>query len=189
MKKDYLHLVHVCQIIAQTSLAELNLKQRLEEKSEFTDLEIKAAYDAEDQSILRFSISQEKTTFENIKSVITFITDVVKEVKVSWPGLSVSEPDLTKPIPKREKVEAKDGLKAICVNADPLPGNEIGPVLELGKSYPVNGLTLDSKENQHLDVGLVSTLSYVRSYETGEQLKDGNKIHWCHPSRFILESE
>lgn len=73
---------------------------------------------------------------------------------------------------------------AQCIDIKTLPGNDKAPALTLGKTYRVRGITLDSKGNQHLDVGLVSELSFVRSWETKEDLPDGDKIHWCHPSRF-----
>lgn len=74
--------------------------------------------------------------------------------------------------------------KVKCINIDILKGNEIAPKLELGKEYTIETLVLDSKGNQHLDVGLVSDLNWVTSYETGEKLPKGDLIHWCHPSRF-----
>ncbi|HEY0979898.1 MAG TPA: hypothetical protein VGE18_00610 [Candidatus Paceibacterota bacterium] len=74
--------------------------------------------------------------------------------------------------------------EVVCVNASPLPGNEIGPPLKEGKKYPVHNIVLDSEGNQHLDVGLKSTYNYISSYETEEELPNGNKIHWCHPTRF-----
>ncbi len=77
------------------------------------------------------------------------------------------------------------GDTVIATNNEPLPGNDYAPELELTKEYPVIEIILDSKGNQHLDVGLKSKLGYVRSYETEEKLPRGDKIHWCHPSRFI----
>lgn len=76
------------------------------------------------------------------------------------------------------------GESVTATNIEPLKGNEIAPPLELGKTYPVKNIFLDRDGNQHLDVGLESAYSYIRSYETGEYLPDGDKIHWCHPSRF-----
>ena len=75
----------------------------------------------------------------------------------------------------------------ICNNIEPLSGNEVAPPLTLGTEYPVKGIVLDEKGNQHLDVGLKSNYNWVRSYETGELLPDGDVIHWCHPSRFTLK--
>jgi hypothetical protein len=75
--------------------------------------------------------------------------------------------------------------KVICIDAEPLQGNEIAPPLETGVEYQVIGIINDRAGNQHLDVGLKSMYNYIRSFETKEDLKDGDKIHWCHPSRFI----
>lgn len=70
-----------------------------------------------------------------------------------------------------------------CTSTDPLPGNDVAPPLE-SKEYPIKDIVLDSKGNQHLDVGLISKYSFIRSYETKEHLPNGDTIHWCHPSRF-----
>lgn len=78
------------------------------------------------------------------------------------------------------------GEKLVCVNVEPLKGNDKAPPLTLGETYKVKTIVLDKEGNQHLDVGLKSTLNFVTSYETKEELPDGNKIHWCHPSRFQL---
>ncbi len=88
-----------------------------------------------------------------------------------------------------EKNKFQTGQRVKCLNAKPLKGNEVAPELIEGETYPVNEIILDSEGNQHLDVGLVSELAYVTSYETGERLERGNKIHWCHPSRFVLEED
>jgi len=75
----------------------------------------------------------------------------------------------------------------ICTNIEPLVGNDVAPPLELGKHYPVLNIIQDRKGNDHYDVGLVSKFNYITSFETGEELKDGHKIHWCHPSRFEIK--
>ncbi len=54
----------------------------------------------------------------------------------------------------------------------------------MGESKTVKEITLDRKGNQHLDVGVPSSVTFVRSWETKEELPNGDKIHWCHPSRF-----
>ncbi|MBP6904571.1 MAG: hypothetical protein KBB91_00755 [Candidatus Pacebacteria bacterium] len=77
------------------------------------------------------------------------------------------------------------GETVTCMYASRLPQNEIRPNLTSGKEYPLQKVIIDSKGNQHFDVGLKSHYAYIRSYETGEQLPDGDKIHWCHPFRFI----
>lgn len=78
----------------------------------------------------------------------------------------------------------EEGMEVTCINAKLLPGNDNGPLLEEEKNYSIKKIILDSAGNQHLDVGLVSSLQFITSYETKEDLPDGNKVHWCHPSRF-----
>lgn len=78
------------------------------------------------------------------------------------------------------------GQKVRVVKTDKLKGKDIAPRLKMGSEEIILGICLDSKGNQHLDVGIVSKISYVTSFETGEELPDGDKIHWCHPSRFEL---
>ena len=79
------------------------------------------------------------------------------------------------------------GQTVIAENNMPLEDNDYAPDLEIGKEYPVLDICLDSQGNQHLDVGLKSNLNFVRSLETKENLPNGHKIHWCHPSRFKLK--
>lgn len=76
------------------------------------------------------------------------------------------------------------GEEVIAINNKPLEGNKVAPTLELEKTYSVKSICLDSGGNQHLDIGLFSDYNYITSFETKEELKDGDKIHWCHPSRF-----
>lgn len=73
-----------------------------------------------------------------------------------------------------------------AVNLLPLEGKKVAPPLEELVEYTVNEIILDKKGNQHLDIGLLSEYNYISSFETGEELERGDKIHWCHPSRFIL---
>lgn len=80
----------------------------------------------------------------------------------------------------------KVGDIVICKNIAPFPNTKIAPPLKDGQSYRVEKIIKDSKGNQHLHVGLDSEYEYVTSQETGEQLLDGDKTHWCHPSRFDL---
>lgn len=75
-------------------------------------------------------------------------------------------------------------LKQRCINIEPLTGNTIAPPLVLGEEYSINTIANDSEGNEHWDVGLVSQYNYITSHETGEELPEGDKIHWCHPSRF-----
>lgn len=67
--------------------------------------------------------------------------------------------------------------------------NDKKPDVKLGEIYPVVQVIKDKKENEHYDIGLKSNLSYVTSIDTGEELKDGHKIHWVHPSRFEIVEE
>jgi len=76
------------------------------------------------------------------------------------------------------------GDEAKCVDDSILSDAGIRPSVVLNKEYPVKGVTTDSEGNQHLDIGLESSIGFVRSLETGEELEDGDSIHWCHPSRF-----
>lgn len=78
------------------------------------------------------------------------------------------------------------GQVLICKNNDCLKGNDYAPDLKVGNRYQIAKIILDSKGNQHLDVGLKSNLNFVRSFETKEKLPEGETIHWCHPSRFEL---
>lgn len=84
------------------------------------------------------------------------------------------------------KFEVGQTVKAL--NNQPLKGKDKAPPLVVGEKYPIKSIVLDKQQNQHLDVGLESTLNYITSFETGEELPDGDKIHWCHPSRFELVS-
>ncbi len=83
-----------------------------------------------------------------------------------------------------DKITFNIGDKVKANSNTPLKGNSVAPELVIGKEYTVLHIIFDSEKNQHLDVGLASNVSYVRSYETGEELPDGHRIHWCHPSRF-----
>lgn len=80
----------------------------------------------------------------------------------------------------------KKGDSVKVVNVDLLKGNDKKPELILGSKHNIEEIIEDSKGFQHIDVGLKSKLNYIRSFETKEELKDGDKIHWCHPSRFEL---
>lgn len=78
------------------------------------------------------------------------------------------------------------GKTLIAINNEPLVGNTIAPPLELGKEYIVREVILDSGGNPHYDVGIKSKYNFITSYETKEELPKGEKIHWCHPSRFKI---
>lgn len=75
-------------------------------------------------------------------------------------------------------------LKQRCINIAPLEGNTVAPPLKLGEEYDIKTITNDSEGNEHWDVGLVSQYNYITSHETKEELPQGDKVHWCHPSRF-----
>lgn len=84
-----------------------------------------------------------------------------------------------------KRVLFRVGDKVRCINIESLPDNDVAPPLILEEDYEVIGITLDTRDNQYLDVGLKSEYNFISSHETGEELKDGDEIHWCHPSRFI----
>jgi len=69
------------------------------------------------------------------------------------------------------------------INDAPLSGNTVAPDVIIGDEYPVEHIVEDSKGNQHLDIGLKSMYEYIRSWETGEELPNGDKIHWVSPHR------
>jgi hypothetical protein len=80
----------------------------------------------------------------------------------------------------------KEGDKVRVILTRPLGDNSCAPPLVMYQEHKVNKVIEDTKGNQHLDIGLVSKINYVTSFETKEELPDGDKIHWCHPSRFEL---
>ncbi len=78
----------------------------------------------------------------------------------------------------------------ICINNKVLEGNDYGPSklgLILDKEYRILDITEDGEFNQHLDIGLISDYNYIKSYETKENLPNGDIVQWCHPSRFKLK--
>ena len=84
---------------------------------------------------------------------------------------------------KRKLFSVGDEVRA--VNIKPYEKNGVAPPLIEQENYTIKSITIDSKNNQHLDVGLVSEYNYISSRETAEELRNGDTIHWCHPSRFI----
>lgn len=76
--------------------------------------------------------------------------------------------------------------KVKVVKTDPMSGNKVCPPLNLGEEHSIKEIILDKEGNQHIDVGLFSEFNYITSFETKEELDRGDKIHWCHPSRFEL---
>ena len=85
-----------------------------------------------------------------------------------------------------EKTIFKIGDQVTVINTNILEGNEVGPPLKMRDKHKVHDIIDDRAGNQHLDVGLKSKFNYIRSFETKEELRDGDKIHWCHPSRFKI---
>lgn len=75
--------------------------------------------------------------------------------------------------------------KVNCINADRLPGNDIGPRLTKGENYEVVKEYTCKCGQVHYDVGIVSTLNYVECYLCRETLPDSKKIHWCNSIRFV----
>lgn len=82
---------------------------------------------------------------------------------------------------ERDHFEVGDDVE--IVNDQPLKGNSVSPPVTMGGKHKVKDITLDKEGNQHLDLGLESDYSYITSYETGEELPNGDTVHWCHPSR------
>ncbi len=80
--------------------------------------------------------------------------------------------------------EVGDTVKVI--NDAPLSGNCIAPNVVIGEEYPVKNIVLDSRNNQHLDLGIPSLHNYITSWETFEELPNGDKVHWVHPSRVVF---
>jgi hypothetical protein len=78
----------------------------------------------------------------------------------------------------------KIGSKLKCVNSKPLQGNDVAPPLKEGETYEVKDIVIDSEGNPHLDVGLKSNYNYITSWNTKEELPDGDTIHLCALNRF-----
>lgn len=80
--------------------------------------------------------------------------------------------------------------KVRCINAKPLPGNDVAPPLEEGKIYEVKSEYREPLPNGylHYDLGLISNYNYITSYHTGVELPNSGQggIHWCAPIRFIV---
>ena len=72
------------------------------------------------------------------------------------------------------------------INEEPLTGNTIAPPIKIGERYKIKNIVLDRLNNQHLDLGLVSKYIYITSWETREELPDGDTVHWVHPTRVKL---
>lgn len=72
----------------------------------------------------------------------------------------------------------------------PLPKKEVAPPMKPEQEYPIKAIIYDSLGNQHIGLGIESKYNFIRSYETGEKLREGDRIHWVHPGRLeIVESK
>ena len=80
------------------------------------------------------------------------------------------------------------GTTMLCVNINPLEGNTIAPPLTKDADYPILNVHTCPCGQEHYDVGIKSQVNYVRCYKCSEELVDGDKIHWCHPSRFVAKA-
>ncbi len=69
------------------------------------------------------------------------------------------------------------------INDAPLSGNTVAPPVTIGEEYPIQHILIDKKGHQHLDLGLKSDYEFIRSWETGEELPEGDRIHWVSPWR------
>lgn len=81
----------------------------------------------------------------------------------------------------------KVGQTVKVINDAPLSGNTVAPPVIIGDEYEIIHIITDKKGNQHLDLGIESKYEFIKSWETDEELPDGNKIHWVHPSRVQLK--
>lgn len=80
------------------------------------------------------------------------------------------------------------GIIVRIINDKPFPGKKIGPPIEKGQEYPIKDIYWevskgDSPNYLHLDLGLLSEYNFITSQDTGEELPNGDRIHWVHPSR------
>lgn len=83
-----------------------------------------------------------------------------------------------------ETIKTGDKLKAI--NNKPLQGNDVAPALIIGCEYPANKIHTCVCGQDHIDVGLKSKYNWITCYKCRKELPDGDKIHWCHPTRFEI---
>lgn len=78
----------------------------------------------------------------------------------------------------------KQFLKAI--NVEPFPGKKIAPPLVLGHVYMLEQDITCTCGEHHMHVGLRSDYNFITCHKCGEELPDGDKIHWAHSSRFKI---
>jgi hypothetical protein len=76
------------------------------------------------------------------------------------------------------------GQKVIAIMTDPLEGNKVAPPLVMGKEYEIKEVITCGCGKEHYDVGLASEYDFITCHSCREDLKRGDDIHWCHPSRF-----
>jgi hypothetical protein len=91
-----------------------------------------------------------------------------------------------------ENNTSKVGDKLIATNIKPLPnagsdenGHKIAPPLSVDGEYIVKSVFLCKCGQDHLDVGLVSKYNFISCYKCGYSIDGSDKIHFCHPSRFV----
>ena len=90
---------NVFQVTSRKNLKKIKLKGQVGKFLRKEKLESKIAYDKENKKCLRFSILKKELKQDKLSQVIKSIQSVVKDAGVTWPGIGVINPDLTKPIP------------------------------------------------------------------------------------------
>jgi hypothetical protein len=78
----------------------------------------------------------------------------------------------------------QQGAKLKALNNNPLQGNEVAPPLVVGKEYDAKEVYVCQCGQDHVDVGLASKYNWITCYKCKKELPRGEKIHWCHPTRF-----
>lgn len=76
----------------------------------------------------------------------------------------------------------EEGDNVIVVKIEKLPGNSMASPLKMGNKHVVLSTTTCSCGKQHLNLGLASEYNSISCHSCKKDLKDGDKIHWCHPS-------
>lgn len=191
MKKfqSFYGLVHICKVQSNSNFLELDAK------NPFVYLFQSAARSAgvyvpqididATGKILRFMIPCGLASPECINEICSGILEGAADATFEWVGLGVKNATFEMKLPIDVQIFAEE-QQVIVRYTEPLPGNQTAPMLFVGDTYKIKGVTIDSQGNQHLDIGLKSSNNYIRSYETKEVLRDGDIIHWVHPSRLEL---
>ena len=78
------------------------------------------------------------------------------------------------------------GDKLTVVKVEPFPGTSVAPPLVMGEEKELKKILTCDCGSEHYDVGLKSEYNYITCQECGEELEDGESIHWAHPSRFKM---